>query len=74
MYKYLYRRILSYPSLCPMRIIPNEDVYSVYKKTIIDAQVVHYSMLYHPIGAETFCACVIDETCDFFSVQINRIL
>jgi hypothetical protein len=32
------------------------------------------SMFCYFIGAETFCAFVIDETCDILSIQINRIL
>ena len=32
------------------------------------------SMLCYPIGAETSCAYVIDETCYILSVQIKRIL
>jgi len=32
--RYLYRRILSYPSLCPLCSTPNEYVYCVYKKPL----------------------------------------
>ena len=47
--QYLYRRILSYPSPCPLCIIPYEDVNCVYKKPLLMSILSIISMLWYPI-------------------------
>ncbi len=51
--RYLYRRILSYPSLSPLCMIANEDVYCVYKKPLLTSIMSIISMLWYPICTQT---------------------